>query len=142
MFSRQKREEEDPTAELKIKTLVPGDALNFPSFGDCVCVQYVGWLEREGTMFDNSYNRKQSLFFKLGGGRTIAAFELALTKMSRGQKITLVAPPHLAYGELGYPPIIPGNAALRFEIELISFSTPVLDENLQRPVVGNETAPS
>ncbi|CAM9359140.1 unnamed protein product, partial [Ectocarpus fasciculatus] len=106
---------------LNIRTLVPGDALNFPSYGDCVCVQYVGWLAREGTMFDNSYNRKQSLFFKLGSGQTIAAFELALPKMSRGQKIQLVAPPHLAYGEVGYPPIIPGNSALKFEIELISF---------------------
>lgn len=133
MFNRWKKEEVDPTTELNIKTTVPGDALHFPSFGDCVCVQYVGWLERDGTMFDNSYNRNQSLFFKLGAGQVIAAFELALPKMSRGQKIRLVAPPHLAYGELGYPPIIPGKASLIFEIELISFATPALDENLQRP---------
>jgi FK506-binding protein 1 len=137
MFSRQKKEEIDPTAELNIRTIVAGDALNFPSYGDCVCVHYVGWLDREGTMFDNSYNRKQALFFKVGSGQAIAAFELALIKMSRGQKIKLVAPSHLAYGEVGYPPIIPGNSALKFEIELISFSTPVFDENLQRPAPKN-----
>ena len=84
-------------------------------------------------MFDNSYNRKQPLFIQLGSSQAIAAFELAIPKMSRGQKISLIAAPHNAYGELGYPPVIPGNATLRFEIELISFGSPII-ENLQRSV--------
>ena len=134
MFSRSlhKREAVDPTTELHIKTLVPGDALNFPKVGDSVCINYVGFLE-DGTMFDNSYNRKQPLYFQLGANQVIAAFDLALLTMSRGQKVTLTAPSHLAYGEVGYPPVIPGKATLRFEIELITFAAP-LDENLQRSV--------
>jgi hypothetical protein len=114
-------EDADSVAELKIKTVKPGNASNFPKFGDSVCVQYEAFLS-DGTLFDSSYRRNQPLYFKLGSGQVISAFEFALPTMSRGQKIRMTVPPHMGYGDEGYPPIIPPRATLKYELELVTFA--------------------
>ena len=131
---RQKSlKEERIEEEINMGTIVPGDATNFPKTGDSVLVHYIGYLE-DGTMFDNSYNRQRPLCFVVGKGQVIQGWDDIITKMSRGQKARFVFPPKLAYGDRGYPPVIPPMATLTFEIELVSFSSQSTREMLQRDV--------
>eukprot|EP00953_Heterococcus_sp_UTEX-ZZ885_P042019 21395-Heterococcus_DN1.PRE.2 len=60
---------------------------------------------------------------KLGAGQLIRAFEEVLPRMSLGQICTVIAKPHYAYGAAGYPPVVPPNATLIFEIELLGFAS-------------------
>ena len=85
-------------------------------------IHYVGSLPN-GTVFDDSYGRQQPLNFVLGGDMVISGFEDIIPTMSRGQKSKMTVPPELAYGAEGYPPIIPPNATVIYEIELMSFSS-------------------
>jgi FKBP-type peptidyl-prolyl cis-trans isomerase len=71
---------------------------------------------------DSSRDRKTPLEFRLGLGQVIPGVEIAVKRMSRGQKVRVLIPPTLAYGPRGYPPIIPPKSSLLFEIELISFA--------------------
>ncbi len=102
-------------------TTQPGDATHFPKKGDTCKVHYVGSLA-DGTKFDSSRDRQQPFHFKLGMGAVVRGWEEAVKVMSKGQIVRLTCPPKYAYGVNGYPPIIPANATLTFEIELISFS--------------------
>jgi FKBP-type peptidyl-prolyl cis-trans isomerase len=109
-------------------TTKPGDATNFPKKGDTCRVHYVGTLE-DGTLFDSSRARQQPFNFVLGKGSVIRGWDEAIKLMSLSQTVRLTIPPLYAYGVNGYPPIIPANATLTFDIELISFS------NLSQPQV-------
>lgn len=84
---------------------------------------YIGYFEN-GEIFDSSYERNTPINFQLGKGQVIQAFEHGLKGMREGGKRTLVTPADLAYGEQGIPGIIPPNANLRFEVEMISVITP------------------
>jgi FKBP-type peptidyl-prolyl cis-trans isomerase len=86
--------------------------------GDTVTVHYVGSLE-DGTKFDSSRDRGQPFEFKIGSGQIIKGFERGVVGMKVGGVRRLVIPPDLAYGRKGQPPVIPPNATLMFEIELI-----------------------
>ena len=97
-------------------------ALNYPKLGDSVEIHYIGSFP-DGTVFDFAYNRFQSVHFVLGGNMVIPGFEEVIPSMSRGQKSRLTMPPEWAYGEEGYPPIIPPNATIVYDIELISYSS-------------------
>lgn len=131
-------EDADSVAELKIKTIKAGNSVNFPKFGDSVCVQYEAFLT-DGTLFDSSYRRNQPLYFKLGSGQVISAFEFALPTMSRGQKIRMTVPPHMAYGDEGYPPIIPARATLKYELELITYANAAAVATTTTDDVGQKT---
>merc|ERR1712108_94976 len=74
--------------------------------GDTVEVHYVGKLEN-GNEFDNSFKRGQPLSFTLGQGMVISGWEKGLLGMCRGEKRKLTIPPHMGYGERGFPPVIP-----------------------------------
>lgn len=87
--------------------------------GDTVSVHYTGFLT-DGTKFDSSLDRNTPFEFTVGQGRVIPGWEEGLVGMQVGGKRSLLVPPDLGYGVQGYPPIIPGNAILRFEIELIA----------------------
>jgi peptidylprolyl isomerase len=89
-----------------------------PQHGQVVTVHYEGML-LNGTVFDSSYKRGAPAQFRIG--QVIPGWNEALVEMQKGEKRTLIIPPDLAYGERGFPGVIPPNAYLVFEVELINF---------------------
>ncbi|MBX3063223.1 MAG: FKBP-type peptidyl-prolyl cis-trans isomerase [Anaerolineae bacterium] len=87
--------------------------------GSRVQVHYLGTLEN-GTKFDSSYDRGQTLPFTVGGGGMIPGFDLGVRGMKVGGKRKLTIPPDLAYGSQGAGGVIPPNATIIFEVELVS----------------------
>src|SRR5690349_15298437 len=86
--------------------------------GNRVSVNYKGTLAN-GQTFDSSYDRNQPFEFKLGSGQVIEGWEKGIVGMKEGGKRILTIPPEQAYGPDGYPPVIPPNATLKFEVELV-----------------------
>jgi len=86
--------------------------------GNSVSVHYTGHFE-DGTQFDNSRSRNQPLVFVIGSGRVIKGWDQGITGMRVGGHRKLIIPPHLAYGKTGISRMIPGNATLLFEVELV-----------------------
>jgi peptidylprolyl isomerase len=102
---------------LKYYDIFEGDGAT-PNVGDNVTVHYTGWLT-DGTKFDSSLDRGQPFSFPLGQGRVIAGWDEGVASMKAGTVRQLVIPPELAYGAQGAGSIIPPNATLIFEVELI-----------------------
>jgi hypothetical protein len=87
--------------------------------GDTAEVHYAGTLE-DGTKFDSSRDRGQPYEVKIGAGQVIKGFERGIVGMKPGGIRRIVIPPELGYGRKGQPPVIPPNATLKFEIEVLS----------------------
>lgn len=85
--------------------------------GDTLTVHYVGTFDN-GLQFDNSYTRGEPFTFRLGAGDVIRGWDLGVVGMRVGGKRRLVVPPELGYGSQGSG-VIPPNASLHFEIELL-----------------------
>ena len=91
--------------------------------GYIVSVQYTGWLYKNGSKgakFDSSLDRGKPITFKLGAGQVIKGWDEGISGMKAGGKRTLIIPPNLAYGASGSGGVIPPNATLIFEVELVS----------------------
>ena len=86
--------------------------------GKTVSVDYVGTLEN-GTKFDSSYDRGTPIEFVLGTGRVIKGWDVGIAGMKVGGKRRLVIPADLAYGDRAVGGVIPANAVLVFEVELV-----------------------
>jgi FKBP-type peptidyl-prolyl cis-trans isomerase len=104
-----------------METLTAGDGTSFPSKGAQVSAHYRGTL-MDGTEFDSSYKRGQPFSFKLGVGQVIRCWDFALSRMSVGQKVKVTCPADWAYGSRGAGGVIPPNADLIFDVELVSFN--------------------
>ena len=103
--------------ELKKEITQEGSGENTKK-GDTVSVNYVGKLT-DGTEFDNSYNRGEPIEFILGSGQVIQGWDQGIEGMKVGEKATLTIPSNLGYGATGSPPLIPANATLIFDVELV-----------------------
>jgi peptidylprolyl isomerase len=103
---------------LKYYDLEPGTG-DVPKTGQTVVAHYTGWLE-DGAKFDSSLDRGQPFRFALGQGMVIPGWDEGIGTMKVGGKRQLVIPPDLAYGEAGAGGVIPPNATLIFEVELLA----------------------
>ncbi len=103
--------------KLEIKDLVVGKGTEAKT-GDSVKVHYVGTLP-DGKEFDSSKKHNQPFDFELGAGRVIKGWDQGVVGMKIGGKRKLTVPPSLGYGARGFPPVIPPNSTLIFEVELL-----------------------
>ena len=93
-----------------------------PKTGQICVMHYTGWLYQNGTKgakFDSSLDRGQPFEFPIGTGRVIRGWDEGVASMKIGGKRTLIIPPELGYGARGAGGVIPGNATLLFEVELL-----------------------
>jgi FKBP-type peptidyl-prolyl cis-trans isomerase FkpA len=103
---------------LQIDEMKPGTGAEAVS-GKNVTVHYVGTLTN-GSKFDSSRDRNQGFSFRLGAGQVIKGWDQGVAGMKVGGMRKLTIPPELGYGAGGYPPVIPPNSTLVFEVELLS----------------------
>ena len=87
--------------------------------GNTVTVHYVGTLT-DGSKFDSSRDRNEGFKFTLGKGQVIKGWDEGVAGMKVGGLRKLTVPPEMGYGARGFPPVIPGNSTLIFEVELLN----------------------
>jgi peptidylprolyl isomerase len=104
-------------ANLRVEFLQTGSGPS-PEVGQIAVVHYTGWLEN-GTKFDSSLDRNEPFEVAAGVGQVIAGWDIALLRMRAGDKARLTIPPELGYGEHGVQTVIPPNATLIFDVELL-----------------------
>jgi FKBP-type peptidyl-prolyl cis-trans isomerase len=102
---------------LEIQDLRPGTGAEATS-GKRITVHYVGTLT-DGKKFDSSRDRGEGFSFVLGAGQVIKGWDQGVAGMKVGQLRKLTIGPELAYGARGFPPVIPPNSTLVFEVELL-----------------------
>jgi FKBP-type peptidyl-prolyl cis-trans isomerase FkpA len=108
-------------SDLKIEVLNEGNEGAVAEAGQNVSVHYTGWLT-DGTKFDSSVDRGQPFQFPLGAGRVIQGWDKGVAGMKIGEKRKLTIPPEMGYGSRGAGAVIPPNATLVFEVELLGLN--------------------
>ncbi|KAF4316353.1 hypothetical protein G195_010046 [Phytophthora kernoviae 00238/432] len=96
-----------------------GDGVTFPQRGDTMVMHYTGTLAADGKKFDSSHDRGQPFQFQIGVGQVIRGWDEGVMRMSKGMKATLNIPSAKGYGKAGAGGVIPPDADLIFEVELL-----------------------
>jgi peptidylprolyl isomerase len=107
---------------LQVIDTTPGTGAS-PKAGEICVMHYTGWLYvngQKGAKFDSSVDRGKPFEFPIGVGRVIKGWDEGVSTMKVGGKRTLIIPPGLGYGAAGAGGVIPPNATLIFEVELLS----------------------
>ncbi|KAK7036030.1 Peptidylprolyl isomerase [Favolaschia claudopus] len=105
-----------------------GDGQNFPKKNDVVIIHYDGYLldaskpDKRGDKFDSSRDRKEPFRTEIGVGKVIKGWDEGIPQLSKGAKARLTITPDYGYGARGFPPVIPANSTLIFEVELIDIN--------------------
>jgi len=101
-----------------VEVLSPGDGQTYPKTGQTVVVHYTGTLNN-GKKFDSSRDRGVPFKFRIGKGEVIKGWDQGVAQMCVGQRAKLTCSPDFAYGSRGHPGVIPPNAVLIFDVELL-----------------------
>ena len=101
------------------KVIRKGDGKVFPKKGDRLRMHYVGKLKSNGKKFDSSRDKKTPFDFTIGHGSVIKGWDKGVLEMSLGELAELTISPDYGYGSKGAMGIIPPNATLTFEVELL-----------------------
>jgi FKBP-type peptidyl-prolyl cis-trans isomerase FkpA len=115
---------EPPMTDMTITDTVPGTGLEAKA-GQTVRVHYTGWLydaskaDKKGAKFDSSKDRNEPFDFPLGAGQVIRGWDEGVQGMKVGGTRVLTIPPAMGYGAQGAGGVIPPNATLLFEVELL-----------------------
>ena len=102
-----------------VETSKEGDGKTFPKSGQKVTVHYTGTLTN-GNKFDSSRDRGKPFEFVIGQGQVIKGWDEGVAQMSVGQRAKWTCTPDYAYGEKGFPPVIPPSSTLIFDVELLA----------------------
>ena len=105
---------------VEIDVLQPGDGNTYPQKGDMLTMHYTGTLSSDGTQFDSSVAKGRPFQFVIGIGQVIRGWDEGVTKMSLGEKSVLKISSDYGYGPRGAGGVIPPNADLNFEVELLA----------------------
>jgi FK506-binding protein 1 len=106
-----------------ITVIQPGDGLHFPQKGCLIRMHYNASLLLDGIEsppFDSSHARNEPLTVRVGTSQLVAGLDDALPLISKGELCKIKVPPGRAYGSRGYPPIVPSEAVIIYEIHLLA----------------------
>jgi len=109
---------------LQYEDTIPGSG-ELAAEGQSVSVHYTGWLYNngvQGAKFDSSKDRNDPFVFELGAGMVIRGWDEGVAGMQVGGSRSLIIPPELGYGARGAGGVIPPNATLKFDVELLGVS--------------------
>jgi FK506-binding protein 1 len=107
-----------PADTVSITLQRAGDVNSYPQPTQSVAIHYDAYLPN-GKLWDSSRKRKRPLRFRLGTGQVIAGLDEGVAQLSVGSRAYLKIPASLAYGERGFPGLVPPNTAIEFDIEVL-----------------------
>ena len=108
----------DPGSSVSIRLIRAGDTTSYPQTSQSVAIHYDAYLPN-GTMWDSSRKRGRPLRFRLGVNQVIKGLDETVMQMSMGMRARVTIPSTLAYGERGFPGLVPPNTAIDFDLELL-----------------------